>query len=173
MKKSSSITATAQGVVVYDKNGKANLQKYANTYQAKSAFKSKRVQETADKLHLNLVQRQMYRRLMYGIKEYSPDQIASMTPSVISQIVMDYQKAARILQVMKAKLFYKNETSIIRAIFPHAKIGERDRDWQIELPKSATLNKLGITTKDVIDEFINRRLLPKNFFNISPQTIEL
>lgn len=115
----------------------------------------------------------MYRRLMYGLKEYSPEQIAAMTPSVISQVVMDYQKASRILQVMKAKVFYKNETSLINSIFPHAKIGERDKDWQVELPKSATLKKLGIGTKEIVDEFIKRRLLPRNFLSITPETIEL
>jgi hypothetical protein len=171
--KNPSITATAQGVVTYDKNGKPHLQKYANTYQAKSAYKNKRVQQTAERVDLNLVQRQMYRRLMYGLKEYSPEQIAAMTPSVISQVVVDYQKASRILQVMKAKVFYKNETNLIKSIFPHAKIGERDKDWQVELPKSATLKKLGIGTKEIIDEFIKRRLLPKNFLSISPETIEL
>jgi len=173
MSKNPAITATAQGVVTYDKSGRANLQKYANTYQAKSAYKNKRVQETAERVHLNLVQRQMYRRLMYGLKEYGPEQIAAMTPSVISQVVVDYQKASRILQVMKAKVYYKNETNIVRSIFPHARIGERDKDWQIELPKSATLKKLGIGTKQIIDEFIKRRLLPKNFLSISPETINL
>jgi hypothetical protein len=173
MKKKSSITATAQGVVTYDKNGNANLLKYADTYQAKSAFKSKRVQETAERLHLNLVQRQMYRRLMYGLKEYTPEQIAAMTPSVISQVVLDYQKAARILQVMKAKIYYKNETNLVKSIFPHAKIGEKDHDWQMILPKNVTLNKLGINTKDVITEFIRRKLLPRSFFNLSPETIVL
>ena len=173
MKKNPSITATAQGVVTYDKNGKPHLQKYANTYQARSAYKNKRVQQTAERIHFNLIQRQMYRRLMYGLKEYSPEQIAAMTPSVISQVVMDYQKASRILQVMKAKVFYKNETSLINSIFPHAKIGERDKDWQVELPKSATLKKLGIGTKEIVDEFIKRRLLPRNFLSITPETIEL
>ena len=74
MKKNTSITATSQGVVTYDKDGRPNLQKYANTYQAKSAYKNKRVLETAEKVHLNFVQREMYRRLMYGLKEYNSDQ---------------------------------------------------------------------------------------------------
>lgn len=173
MKKKSSITATAQGVVTYDKNGNANLLKYADTYQAKSAFKSKRVQETAERLHLNLVQRQMYRRLMYGLKEYSPEQIATMNPSVIVQLVTDYQKATKCLHVMKAKIFYKNETNLVKSIFPHAKIGERDFDWYMELPKTATLKKLGINTIDIINEFIKRKLLPKNFLSLSPENISL
>jgi hypothetical protein len=173
MKNKTIITASSQGTIAHDKNGKLSLQKYADTYESKSGYKNKNVQITADKLHLNLVQRQMYRRLMYGLTEYNQEQIAAMSPSTISQIVLDYQKAAKALQVMKAKIFYKTETNLIKSIFPHAKIGERDFDWFMELPKSATLNKLGITTVEIIDEFIKRRLLPKNFLSISPDNIQL
>lgn len=173
MKSKTTITANSQGIVVHDKDGKLNLQKYADTYQSKSEFKNKKVQETADRIHLNFVQRQMYRRLMYGLNEYSPEQIAAMTPSVISKVVNDYQRASRTLHVMKAKIFYKKETDLVRSIFPHAKIGEKDYDWLMELPKSATLKRLGIGTKEIIDEFIKRKLLPKNFLQISPENIEL
>jgi len=96
MKNKTLITAVSQGTTAHDKNGKVNLLKYADTYQAKSEYKNKNVQKTADNLHLNLVQRQMYRRLMYGLKEYSPEQIAAMTPSTITQVVNDYQKASKI-----------------------------------------------------------------------------
>lgn len=173
MKNKTSITATSQGIVAIDKNGRMNLQKYADTYQSKSDFKNKKVQETADRIHLNLIQRQMYRRLMYGLKEYSPAQIAAMTPSSISQVVNDYQKATKVLHVMKAKVYYRKETNLVKSIFPHARIGERDFDWLMALPKTATLKKLGISTKDIIDEFIKRKLLPKNFLTISSENIEL
>lgn len=171
MKNKTLITANSQGIAVHDKNGITNLLKYANTYQTKSEYKNKNVQKTADNLHLNLIQRQMYRRLMYGLKEYSPEQIAAMTHSTITQVVNDYQKASRILHVMKAKVFYKNETNLVKSIFPHAKIGEKDFDWLMELPKNATLKRLCISTKDIIDEFIKRRLLPKNFLFITPENI--
>jgi hypothetical protein len=74
---------------------------------------------------------------------------------------------------MKAKKLYKNETNLINSIFSHVNIGEKDFDWLIELPKSATLKKLGITTREVINEFIKRKLLPKNFYSLSPETITL
>jgi len=173
MKNKTTITSNSQGIPIYDKDGKINLLKYADTYQKKSEYKNKNVQQTADNVYLNLIQRQMYRRLMYGLKEYTPEQIAAMTPVSITQVVNDYQKASKILHVMKAKIFYKNETNLVKAIFPHARIGERDFDWLMELPKSATLKKLGISTKDVIEEFIKRKLLPKNYFNINSQNIKL
>lgn len=173
MKNYQSITATAQGIIAVDTNGKVILQRYADTYQAKSEIKPQHIAETADKIHLNLVQRQMYRRLMYGLKEYTPDMMAALSPVSISRIVTDYNKASRALHVLKAKKLYKNETNLVNSIFSHIHIGEKDFDWLIELPKTATLKKLGITTKHVIDEFIKRKLLPKNFYYLSSETIEL
>jgi hypothetical protein len=168
-----SITASAQGIHATDKNGKVTIEKYVNTYESKSNYKPKHVQDTADKIHLNFVQREMYRRLMYGLNEYSPEQIAALSPVSISRIVNDYNKASRALHEMKARKLYKNETNLVNSNFSHVKIGEKDFDWLIELPKSATLKKLGITTRDVINEFIKRKLLPRNFYQLSPETIVL
>lgn len=173
MNKHHSITASAQGIAFVNKNGKSILQKYDDTYQAKSELKPPHIAETAERIHLNLVQRQMYRRLMYGLKEYTPDMIAALSPVSISRIVNDYNKASRALHVMKAKKLYKNETNLVNSIFSHVNIGEKDFDWLIELPKTATLKKLNISTRDVIDEFIKRKLLPRNFYFLSSETIQL
>lgn len=172
-KKFQSITASAQGIYAVQNNGKVIIERYDKTYQSKSHHKPKHVQDTADKIHLNFVQREMYRRLMYGLKEYSPEQIAALSPASISKIVNDYNKASRALHVLKAKKLYKNETNLVNSIFSHVNIGEKDFDWLIELPKTATLKKLGITTREVINEFIKRKLLPKNFYELSPETVVL
>jgi hypothetical protein len=149
------------------KQGVGKNQRYSNSYESKSNNKTKDVQETADRLYLNSVQREMFRRLMYGVKEYTPEQIKAMTPSTLAKVVTDYEKASRILHIMKAKIYYKAETKMVKAIFPHAKIGERDYDWMMELPKNVTLKKLNISTLEIIEEFIKRKLLPKNFLSIT------
>lgn len=176
MKKISSMTATAQGIVEFDNKGNAKLQRYDKSYHAKSAHKPKHIAETAEnieKIYLNLIQRQMYRRLMYGLNEFAPEQIAIMSPSTLSKIVEDYKKAKQALHVMKAKKYFQAETKLINAIFPHVKVGDNDFDWYMDLPKSATLRSLGITTKQVIEEFIKRKLLPSNFFTITPENVEI
>lgn len=172
-KKFQSITASAQGIFAVDNNGKVVIERYEKSYQSRSAHKPKHVQDTADRIHLNFVQRQMYRRLMYGLNEYSPEQLAGLSTVSISKIVNDYNKASRVLHVMKAKKLYKNETNLVNSIFSHVKIGDKDFEWLLKLPKTATLKKLGITTRDVINEFIKRKLLPKNFYELSPETVVL
>lgn len=176
MKKFTNITATAQGLVSYDNNGKVQMERYAKTFQSKSDYKPAHIQKTStdlEKYHLNMVQRQMFRRLMYGLKEYAPEQIASLSPSTLSKIVEDYKKAKRALHIMKAKKYYHAETKLMNAIFPTFNIGSKDHDWFLELPKHVTLRSLGISTKEVIDEFIRRKLLPKNFHSITIQNVSL
>lgn len=171
MQKFASITATAQGYVAYDQNGQARMFKYDKLVQNKNnrSQKVKVTQEEVEKIHLNMVQRNMYRRLMYGLKEYTPEQVASFSPSTLSRLVADYKKAKQYLHIMKAKKLFGPETLIINALFPHAKIGEKDFDWFLDLPKTATLRNLGITTREVIDEFVRRKLLPKNFYELETQ----
>jgi hypothetical protein len=176
MKKLTNITATAQGLVSYDSNGKVQMERYAQTFQSKSNYKPAHIAKTSEdleKIHLNMVQRQMFRRLMYGLKEYNPEQIASLSPSALSRIVEDYKKAKRALHIIKAKKYYYAETKLMNAIFPSFNIGSKDHDWFLELPKNVTLRSLGISTKEVIDEFIKRKLLPKNFHTITIQNVAL
>jgi len=45
------------------------------------------------------------------------------------------------------------------------KIGINDYQ-NIVLPRTATLNKLGIDTKTIIDEFIKQNILPSDFYNL-------
>lgn len=176
MKKLTNITATAQGLVSYDSTGKVQMERYAQTFQSKSNYKPAHIAKTSEdleKIHLNMIQRQMFRRLMYGIKEYAPEQIVSFSPSTLARIVEDYKKAKRALHILKAKKYYYAETKLMNAIFPTHNIGSKDHDWFLELPKTATLRSLGISTKQVIDEFIKRSLLPKNFYKLTIQNVNL
>ena len=105
--------------------------------------------------------------------EYTPEQIAAMSPSSISKVVEDYKKAKRALHVLKAKKYFHAETKLMNALFPNQNIGSKDFDWYLDLPKNVTLRSLGIGTKQVIDEFISRKLLPKNFYSLSPENVSM
>ena len=173
MKKIAIVCANAQGIISIDDSGRAQMQRYDKIYQSNG--RNNRVRKTVQRvetesLHLNIIQRQMYRRLMYGLKEYSPAQVAAMSPSALGRIVDDYKKAKRALHVMKAKKYFRIETKLINEIFRHCPIGDKDYDWFDPLPKSVTLRSLGISTKEVVDEFIRRRLLPKNFYSLTEQS---
>ena len=148
---------------------------YDNSLQSKfEKNRNKKCNDTLEKLELNIIQRQMYRRLMYGLYEYNSEQIASMSPETITKIVLDNDKAKKVLHVMKAKVYYKDEDTLVNAILPQAKeMAKKDYNWFLPLPKEATLRKLGISTKEIVDKFIEKHLLPKNFYELSANTLTL
>ena len=177
--KNAVITATAKGLFYHKgitNSAKQSFEKYDDTYQSKTHNYNNTInnnQQLKDALYLNLIQRQMYRRLMYGLKEYSSEEIATLSPPSIAKIVGDYKSAKRAIHVLKSKIHYGAETELIKKMLQRPGIGSKDYDWYLDLPKSLTLRKLKISTKDVIDDFIKRRLLPRNFFELSPETLNL
>tara|TARA_Y100000389_G_C17425190_1_gene499152 strand:- start:261 stop:794 length:534 start_codon:yes stop_codon:yes gene_type:complete len=167
------ITATAKGVI-YHNNPRKVVKYTVKLKQEDVRTKENRPQKVEiDKIFLNLIQRQMYRRLMYGMKEYDKKQILSMSTYTIKKIEEDFKKAKRAIHVLKAKKCFHAETKLISAIFNRKDIGKYDHDWFVDIPKNYTLRKLGISTKDVIDDFIKRRLLPKDFYKITPENVKL
>lgn len=167
MKRIKVISATPQGLLFQEK-GRPVFKRYENTYQHKVKQKSnynKKVQNTIDSIELNLVQREMYRRLIYGLKDFTPEQVETMSPRTKYQLIVDFSKAQKVLNVMKAKKLYQAETKLFNAMLP-IKTGDRDSDWLLEIPKQYTLKKLGISVRDIINEFIDKNLLPKNFFEL-------
>jgi hypothetical protein len=165
------VHAMAHGILV--KTGKyTKFHKYEDHYQVKKDnVRKEAVNVTVEKLHLNLVQREMYRRLMYGLNNYTPEQRTAMSAEQITKIVKDYDRAKKVLHIMKAKKHYEAETKLLNVLFPKQKVGKKDHDWFLFVPKSQTLNKLGITTTQIVDEFIARHLLPKNFYELKADTI--
>lgn len=142
-------TATQTGVWV---NGK--FQKYGNF--------PKKVENS---VFLNGNQRNLYRKIMYGFREFSQEEFQKLSSREKNKISQDYIKGKRILHNMKCKKFYNAENTLLNGIFSHVKIGTNDYQ-NVILPRSATLNKLGIDTKTIIDEFIKQNILPSDFYNL-------
>lgn len=167
------VTATAKGIMYH--NNPMRTIRYEIIQEKKDltvAENKKKLKEEPKKVYLNLVQRQMYRRLMYGMKEYDKKQILSMSENAIRQVQEDYKKAKRAIHILKAKKCFMAETKLVNDIF-QKNIGKNDYDWYLDLPKSYTLRKLGISTEDIINDFIKRRLLPTNFYLLNAETIKL
>jgi hypothetical protein len=179
-------TATSQGIVTFTEKS-SRFQQYDQSFQAKSV-KHNQTHHAASKpgMHMNLIQRSMYRRLMYGLKEYQPEMIAGMSPASIERVVQDHKKTTKVLQILKAKRYFESnhpaETKLISDIFRFGyarsgktfkPLGSKLSDFMGELPRGMTLNKLGITTDEVVEELIKTGLLPQNFLQLTPEKLEL
>lgn len=167
------VTATAKGIVYHTNPKKVIKYKLEIKEDLTVKENKKSMIVEPEKIYLNMVQRQMYRRLMYGMREYDKKQILAMSDKAIRRVESDYKKAKRAIHILKAKKCYHAETKLISVIFNRKDLGKYDYDWYIDLPKHYTLRKLGIGTKDIIDDFIQRKLLPQNFYELSPENVEL
>jgi hypothetical protein len=182
MSRFQSVTATASGLVYIYENGKSRFESYEKkkpVIQIKTGkFKNTKLAQKRPKAretyHLNMVQRQMYRRIMYGLKEFSPEQIAVMGAKIEKQIISDYTNAKKYLHILKAKKKYAVETKLINAMFQHiGDIGRHDSEWLLEIDKKYTLTNLGIGVREIADEFIRRKLLPRNFHRLDNSIIRI
>lgn len=153
---------------------KASRKNIVMHYEQIKTRKSKKQQFTDNgKVYLNIVQRNMFRKLMYGVQDFSAEQLHSLSTKAIEKIESNYRKAKKILHIYKAKKYYEAETKLLNAIFPHVNLGSIESDWIVDLPKNeTTLNKLKISTKEVVDLFISHKLLPTNFYEITNDGIK-
>jgi hypothetical protein len=171
MKKTTIANATASCYVLHTDGGKKFYQ-YGKQYQdAPKSHNAKVIEDIEEGVHLNMIQRPMYRRLIYGMKDFSDAQRKAMSPKAIHRINTDHERATRFLHIMKAKRYMEAETKLINAIFGENSIRfDKDCDWMEPLPSGVTLRSLKFTTADVINELIIRKLLPANFLSINEQT---
>ena len=116
----------------------------------------------------NALQESMYRRVMYGLREYSQEQLAGMNGAERAKIVRDHGKCERLVHRLKVETVHGPATRLINACFPHLrdKIGTKASDYLLKLPPGATLNKLRIEARTVAELLVTHRLLPRNFFSL-------
>lgn len=165
-----SISAKANGVEIYYEHSKrtVTIPYDKSLYQNKS--QSSRT-EARRGFYMNPIQRSMYRRLMYGLNDFTQAEMGSLDKYTKEAILRDYEAAKAVIHRLKYEEYYSPVDKLFNAIFPHVKIGSRPSDiLYAELP---SLKDLRITTEKVCKALINSGLLPKNFFSITPETLAL
>jgi len=176
---SKSIHCNAKGILIYHENHqKSHFVPYAEEldqkyYQDKAARKS--IVAEMEILHLNLVQSMMYDRLVRGMGYFSKPEIANMSQKMKSKIEAEHSKVQFLVRKLRVDAYYRAETKLLNAIFPHAKLGSKVSDYYMgaDVPRHVTNQKLGISKKVMIETFIQNRLLPLNFFDITVEKTAL
>jgi hypothetical protein len=160
------ITATKTGIAINYANGKSSFIPYEQNEQNEQI--SINVQRKY--FTMNTIQKSMYRRLMYGMDAFQEEQTQSMTQQVIFRIKNDHLRAINALNQFKYERVYGDSNKLLAVIFPHVKLDYFKDGKYSNLP---TLKECKITTVDIIDLWINHKLLSLNFYNLNEETIEL
>lgn len=157
------ITATAKGIAInYEDSNKSTFIYYEQT----SAI----IKEQNNYFEMNAIQRSMFRRLMYGINAYSSEEIQTMTEIIKYSIKKDHTKAIEVVNKMKYEKYYGDYNKLLSAIFPKIKLSFYKDGQDFPTP---SLKELKITTSDIINAWINEKLLPLNFYQITQESLTL
>lgn len=157
------ITATAKGVAV----------NYENTHKSSFIPYDKDVITESDNrkyLELNVIQKSMYRRLMYGTKAFTPQEISTMTKAILFAIEKEHVRATDVLNKYKYEKHFGAYNKLLKVIFPHIELSYFKDGKFADVP---TMKELKITTEDIINLWIENKLLPSNFLSLDVNNINL
>ncbi len=155
------ITATKKGIII----------NYHDTQKSSFIHYNSDISNITDNneqqfFEMNSLQHSMYRRLMYGLSAYTSDLITNMNQRIKIQITQDHNRALDSLNKYKYEKYYSDVNKLLSVIFPKVTLDYYKDGKFSEIP---TLKELKITTKDVINVWINDKLLPVNFYNLKSE----
>ena len=160
------ITATKQGIRI-NYEGSMQMSSFIRYDEANQQQNNRR---SANFFEMNTIQRNMYRRLFYGMEAFSVEEVKTMSKIDISKVTRDHTKAQKIVNEMKYQKLYGDCNKLLAVIFPHVKLGFHKDGQDIPLP---SLKELKISTVDIINKWIEEKLLPENFFNLNITNLAL
>lgn len=125
-----------------------------------------------DSNELNSYQHYLYKRALYGLKGLPETELASMCLAKQKRINKIHFRAQRLLNLYKHTLTKKLTDALLLSLFPKSSLAQSFAAYdEVDETFTNTLSfkDLGISKKEIIELFIQEKILPGNFFNITPQ----
>lgn len=159
------VTATAKGVAVnYENTQKSTFIPYG---EQPSTGNHRQMQYH---YQMNNIQYGMYQQLMLGPKAYSQQEFENLSENTKFAIRNKHMRATEVLNKMKYEKAYGYINKLFAVIFPDIKLDYYKDGKYADMP---TLSELGIKTVDIIDAWIDNKLLPLNFYDINEEKLAL
>ena len=122
--------------------------------------------------NLNNYQNYLYKRALYGLKGLPETELSSMCLAKQKRINKVHYRAQRLLNVYKHSMTKKVTDVLLLSLFPKSLLAQSIANYQ-EVDETFTntlsFKDLGISKKEIIELFIQEKILPGNFFSITPQ----
>lgn len=121
---------------------------------------------------LNEQQLFMYDRVLYGLSMYSKEEVELMHPDKKKRILKVQRRAQTLINLWKQRIVIELSNYFFLTIFPDSPITKQlveDFSEPDELfINRMSLRTLKITRQQLIDRFIKEGILPKNFYQLTP-----
>lgn len=168
------ISANSNGIVI--SYGDANKHQFMR-YETPSHIKKIQLEGTVkyqkieQPFRLNLKQKDLYNKLIYGFKAYTTQEVVSMSKAKKLSVTINYTKAQRILKHWKQDLSFSLVDKLLTTIFPKSSVAKaivNTKGYLNDISKedSISLEDFGINKQQIIGKFIEAGLLPKNFYEL-------
>lgn len=168
------ITCTERGIIIYyEKMNKSSFVPYENNNFI-SNFSSRSSTYQSEDIQFNLLQQIMYDKLVKGTGYYTKSELNNLPEHLIKLIKVKHSKAQFLVRKLRVDSYFKAETKLLNAIFPWVNLGSKMNDYYegADVPNTVTNYSLGITKKVMVNTFIEHKLLPTDFLNISVTQIQ-
>lgn len=118
----------------------------------------------------NQYQNFLYKRALFGLRMYSPEEIQQMTDVRRSRIVKLHKKAQKVLNLYKQETVNTFTNNLFIKLFPNSPI-TKALVGELNFTDSEHVNKmdfkvLGISKECIINRLIKEKILPKNFYEL-------
>jgi hypothetical protein len=105
-------------------------------------------------------QNELYNRLLYGIKAYTPEEWYALNSNIKNKVIRRYKKAQTLLNIYKQERL-NDLTQPFLGLFKNIKDYPKETDSKFFCTLS--FKDLGIDKKDIVSLFISNKMLPPNF----------
>lgn len=120
----------------------------------------------------NNYQNKLYKQALFGISNYSQEEIKKLSYQEQNKIVKMNRKAQSVLNIWKQELCNNIINSLFKSLFPNSPVTKElteefgsvvDANYKNFL----TFKQLGVSKKEIVIKLIKHDVLPKNFFELS------
>lgn len=120
----------------------------------------------------NNYQNKLYKEALFGISNYSQEEIKKLSYQEQNRIVKANRKAQSVLNIWKQELCNDIINSLFKKLFPNSPVTKELTEEFGNIVDSnyknfLTFKQLGVSKKEIVIKLIKNDVLPKNFFELS------
>jgi hypothetical protein len=127
------------------------------------------VQSVYEKDPYNAYQNFLYRRALYGLNVYTPEEIQKMHGDKKKRIVKVHKRAQALINLVKQQCLTSMTNNIFRKFYnsPLAKEICSNEVLDSEIKCTIDFKDLKLSKETIIQKLVNNNILPKNFYELT------
>lgn len=112
----------------------------------------------------------LYKRALFGLAVYSPDELKHMHSGKRKRIIKVHERTQNVLNLWKQDLCNKMVNSLYNEIFYHSSLikdlVENFSEIDPQIKSKVDFKGLGISKREIVNKLISEKVLPVDFYNM-------